>query len=236
MTISAPPGVTRRRLPLAALLAAVITVSGAEEAQAQTKVPVPAAGPASAEPSSPFYLSITASPAKAPLIREHGSDAAAQTDPGFRVAGIVGYAFSSNLRAEIEAFYRRDRLDAAPGQPPALDMTFTPSVPVPGGAGRYGGMARGVWEFGETGGFTPYVGGGVGLAAVDYDITVDGERNQEEENLLAWEFTAGARYNITPSSYLRAGYRVSGTTEPETDPAHPHDRIHAFEFGINLRF
>ncbi len=209
------------------LLAGLAALSGAP---AQAEMPA-----AAARPPSPLYLSLTGRPATDPD-PESRKNFTAETDPGFYLGGVVGYAFSSNLRAEIEAFYKRDGLGTLSPGARTPGMTFTPSAPASGGASLYGGMARGYWEFTRGSNFQPYVGGGVGLATVEFDIMLDGARKQDEENLFAYEFTAGARYTITPRSSIRAGYRLSGTREAELNASHPDDRTHAIEFGINYRF
>ena len=196
----------------------------------------PGTAPA-AEPASPFYLSIIGRPAASDSdVPDNGPGLAPAPDPGFYLGGVVGYAVTDNLRAEIEAFYRNDRLGGQPAGSNPFDMTFTPSRPAPGAASVYGGMARGRWEFGRDSAFAPYVGGGVGLATVDFDITLDSAKDRDEASLFAYEFTAGARYTLTPRSSIRAGYRLSGTSDTDRDTARPDERTHAIEFGINYRF
>lgn len=224
MKIISPVRIPLRKLPAALLLAGIVMACAAA-ARAQTQ----------ATPPSPVYLSLTGRPA-VPTVPESRNAGTTDTDAGFYLGGTVGYVFSRNLRAEIEAFYLRDRPGTLSARGPALDMTFTPSMAASGGANLYGGMARGLWEFGGGGNFTPYVGGGIGLTTVEFDIIVDGARARDEENLLAYEFTAGARYIITPRAVLRAGYRMSGTRERRLNPTGADERIHAIEFGINYRF
>lgn len=215
------------------LLAGLAALPGGR-VRAETPTPLPDPAVA-ARPTSPLYLSLSSRPAteRAPDSRKGFT---AEADPGFYLGGVVGYAFSDNLRAEIEAFYRRDGIGALSPRGRAPGMTFTPSAPASGGVSHYGGMARGYLEFGKGSSFQPYVGGGVGLATVEFDIMLDGARKQDEENLFAYEFMAGARYTITPRSSIRAGYRLSGTTDPDPGAPHAGDRIHAIEFGINYRF
>lgn len=234
MKIISPVRIPLRKLPAALLLAGMVMVCAAA-ARAQMQAPPVGPAEADAAPPSPLYLSLTGRPAASAAVEsQHGRTADA--DAGFYLGGTVGYVFSRNLRAEIEAFYLRDGPGAHSARGSAFDMTFTPSMPASGGASQYGGMARGYWEFGAGGNFTPYVGGGVGLTTVEFDIIVDGARARDEENLLAYEFTAGARYIITPRAALRAGYRMSGTRERRLNPTGADERIHAIEFGIKYRF
>jgi len=215
-------------------LAGTVALCGTPAA-AQTLMPgtAPAAEPA----ASPFYLSLSGRPAASDSVMpERRAGLAPEPDPGFYLGGVVGYAFTDNLRAEIEAFYRNDRLGAPPAGERPFEMTFTPSRPAAGATSVYGGMARGVWEFGKDSAFAPYVGGGVGLASVEFDITLDGARDREEGNLFAYEFTAGARYTLTPRSSIRAGYRLSNTNDTDAGTPRADERTHAIEFGINYRF
>jgi len=231
--ISSSAHISFGRLTAAAVFA-LLALGPGPAAYAQTSAP-PSAPARAAAPASPLYLSITGGPAKA-AVPDARQRPLAETDPGVRIGGVVGYAFSRTLRAEIEAFYEKEGLGVAPGAGHGLDMRFTPSLPAIPGSSLYGTMARGYWEPGAATGFSPYIGGGIGLASVGFDITVDGTRAQEDENLLTYEFTAGARYAITPSSSVRAGYRLSGISEPERAPARDDSRIHAIEFGFNIRF
>lgn len=233
MTIISPARVFPRGLLTAVLLAGMAALCGAP-AGAQSLAPGTA--PA-AEPSSPFYLSLIGRPGMSDIdAPDRSADLAPARNPGFYLGGVVGYAFTGNLRAEIEAFYRNDRLGAPPGGNAPFDMTFTPSRFTPGVTSAYGGMARGLWEFGKDSAFAPYVGGGVGLANVEYDIALDGARDTEESNLFAYEFTAGARFTLTPRSSIRAGYRLTGTGDADPNTTRPAERTHAIEFGINYRF
>jgi len=227
MALISPTGVFLGKVSTAILLAGVVTLCGTTadaQAQAQTS--------AAKQPASPVYMSLTGRPAASESRPLQGPE----SEPGFYLGGVVGYAITGSLRAEIEAFYRQDAIDAPPAGTRALDMTFTPSRPAPGGASVYGGMARGLWEPGNSAGFTPYIGGGIGLATAEFDIIVDSVREREEESLFAYEFTAGARYTITPGSSIRAGYRLFGTRDSEHDPAKPNDLVHAIELGIKYRF
>lgn len=81
-------------------------------------------------------------------------------DRGF-VGGLrLGHRYSDSLRADVELAYRRDKLDelTSPGNQitPGASFTFT-TVAL---------MANGYYDFAPMGGFTPYVGAGVGMASV----------------------------------------------------------------------
>lgn len=231
MTVVSPAGVILRSVSVAVWLAGAAAVgAGPAAAQSLTAGTDPAAQPA---PSS-LYFTITGRPA-APVTPAPRQPLGAEGDPGFYLGGVVGYAITGNLRAEIEAFYRHDGFDSVAADKP-FDMTFTPSRPAPGSANVYGGMARGRWEFGNGSGFAPYIGGGVGLAAAEFDIIVDSVREHEEESLFAYEFTAGAHFSLTPRSSIRAGYRLFGTRDSERDPAKSADQTHSIELGIKYRF
>ena len=65
-------------------------------------------------------------------------------------------------------------------------------------------MANGYYDFHFTdSSFTPYLGGGVGVASIGYDIG----GYTDAVATLTRQFMAGVGYDIDPSTALTAGYR-----------------------------
>ena len=78
-------------------------------------------------------------------------------------------------------------------------------------------MANAYVDLGTYAGITPYIGAGVGFAAIDYDevvFTSNGEptgttAEGEEELRLAWSLSAGASYDVTDNVAIDGGYRFT---------------------------
>jgi opacity protein-like surface antigen len=76
-------------------------------------------------------------------------------------------------------------------------------------------LVNGYVDFGAWGGFTPYVGGGVGVArlkSVDYVDTTDspsitGVMGQGTQQNFAWAAMAGVAYQVAPSWMVDFGFR-----------------------------
>ncbi len=106
---------------------------------------------------------------------------------GLAVGGKTKWA-----RAELEASYRNNEIDNA-------------------GDGRAESgalMANAYWDI-ETGTrFTPYIGGGIGVAHVEFDTT-----GGDEGTEFAYQGIAGASFAIDPRWSVGAEYRYFATTQ-----------------------
>lgn len=159
----------------------------------------------------------------------------------------VGYTFSDNFRGEVEVgylgSYSFDDNDATC----TGTSTFTPIVgPVVSGPGTidceggesgdndmWNGLINGYVDLGNFGGFTPYVGAGVGLVYSNYsgrseervctdisvtdatgttDFTCDAEQGggnsvDDERIGFLWALAAGFGYQLSEYTALDVGYR-----------------------------
>jgi opacity protein-like surface antigen len=136
-----------------------------------------------------------------------------------------GYQFNAWLRADITGEYRNSinyhasstYQWGAPGNSPCDPTSgiwcgdaFTGQVKT----GLF--LANGYVDVGTWGGFTPYVGGGVGLAAYQvsglkdtslYPANAFGFANNTNGTNFAWALMAGVSYRFSPSLLLDVGYR-----------------------------
>ena len=100
-------------------------------------------------------------------------------ETGFKLAGVLGYAFGNGLRVEGELFIARAGVDRLTYSGPTAGGAAIPigeiDVPVSGTADQLGALAN-VWYDFDTGSrWVPFVGGGVGLMRIDYgDVSYDG--------------------------------------------------------------
>ena len=134
-------------------------------------------------------------------------------DTGYSVNGAVGYEFGANVRTEFEAAYRH-----------ADTNSLTPL----GGGFHYKSdislaslLANFFYDVKLSHGFTPYLGGGLGVAFVDIKkgnvivVSPLGGYNtsNSSDTVFAYQIGAGVTYALTPKVSLDAGYRYFATND-----------------------
>lgn len=120
-----------------------------------------------------------------------GTDTDVSFGGGSVFGGSVGYTYpGTSLSAELEYTYRTGDSDS--GATAGGDFAST-SV-----------MVNAVYSLGQTGAFTPYVGGGLGLVTeIDFDVPDGGgEIEFNDRGGLAGQIFAGASYAITERTSL----------------------------------
>ncbi len=158
-------------------------------------------------------------------------------DAGFTVGVAVGTEVAEDLRGELEASY----VSYA-----ANDYTYDrqpPDFPASGDADLYFILAN-LWKDFDLGnGFTPYIGGGIGIGIAEVDIQA-GPPLDDTGIGLAGQLGAGLRFKITENLTADAGYRFKGILDTviRGDPAFfaPHGKVsffnHSFIAGASLGF
>jgi OOP family OmpA-OmpF porin len=128
-------------------------------------------------------------------------------DYGYDAALFVGYDLGA-FRVEAEVSYKRARVDdietsvrfpGAPGTGIAVGGPITPDL-YPAGGGRTSAlsfMINGLLDFGDEDGISGFVGGGVGIARIDYN-NIRAFSNQpagidDSDTRFAWQVVAGVR-------------------------------------------
>lgn len=78
-------------------------------------------------------------------------------------------------------------------------------------------MVNGYYDFDIESAFTPYVGGGIGIANVSInDLAVLGiPLADDDDTVFAYQFGAGVGYEISPTLTLTADYRYFATADGE---------------------
>ena len=161
-------------------------------------------------------------------------------DPGFNIAGAIGYDYG-NIRAEGEIAYRSNDVDESslPGVVTNAD----------GEISALSFMVNGYYDF-HTPNFSlvPYLGGGIGVAHVNTDFSVSGVPFSpfvdDSATVFAYQFMAGFGVKVSPTITLTGGYRYFATTEPEFNdstgiPPTNFDseyRNHEVNFGVRVMF
>lgn len=189
------------RTDLAAALAALLA----------TAAPAYAAGPYVSGTVGATFLQDADNSNSSPLV-----DVKSSYDPGWAVAAAAGYGFGNGLRVEGEIGYRQVSLDKLAvrndgGLGAALGLGSLNGVTtnVEGDETALSFMAN-AWYDVKTGTpFTPYVGGGVGLARVGLNnVSVAGiTLVDDEDTAFAYQLGAGVAYALTESVSLTLDYR-----------------------------
>ncbi|MGH6894667.1 MAG: outer membrane protein, partial [Dongiaceae bacterium] len=123
------------------------------------------------------------------------------------VAG--GYAWDNGLAVEGEFAYRRNGLDHDEFDGDSTDLDGTLS--------SYAWMANGYYRLDTGTDFTPYIGGGVGIALLDLDMRRGDEGRfhaLDTDTQFAYQGIAGISYALAPHWSVGVDYRFFGTQDP----------------------
>ena len=186
--------------------------------------------------------------------------------PGPRLSGALGYGWN-NFRVEGEISWRRFKTDSlrynhftVQGNPlpgPVIDA-INPTVRVDGTGSMWVLMANAWYDFDTGTNWTPYIGGGLGMLNVDFEVEVAltipslppltsqpisrVTGGKDDDWVFAWQVGAGIGYRLSDTVVIQLGYRFldSSTIQFEwangtkIDDPHAHD--HGVEVGIRYRF
>jgi outer membrane protein OmpA-like peptidoglycan-associated protein len=126
---------------------------------------------------------------------------------GWAVLATLGYAFDNNLRAEIEAGYRRNDIDR-------LVQLTTPAVlSASGDLSEFTVMANLLYDFALGDKLTLSVGAGVGADLANLKAAALGV--DDDEWVFAYQAIAGLNYAIGRQTQLFLNYRYLHADAPE---------------------
>lgn len=102
-------------------------------------------------------------------------------------------------------------------------------------------FANAYWDIKNASRFTPYVGGGIGLAYIDSDGKVDGRSLGSKDTInFAWNLGAGVGMNLTSAIDLSLGYRFAYLGDAKTKSSGGYraksEDIYMHQIGLGLRF
>jgi outer membrane protein OmpA-like peptidoglycan-associated protein/opacity protein-like surface antigen len=147
----------------------------------------------------------------------NSSQLAINHEYGFDGALFVGYDLGA-FRIEAEVSYKRARADdleysVAPPGFAGPGRAITPTIG-PAGGGRTSAlsfMINGLLDFGDDDGVSGFVGGGVGMARVDYNnvrrFGNQGAIVDDSDTRFAWQVVAGVRQAISDNVDITLRYR-----------------------------
>jgi len=143
---------------------------------------------------------------------------------GFVVGGNFGVKWDSGLRTELELAVRQNSskrhghlrttysYGAITGTVNQNTLHLTSSTDRAADTDlrlrAYSLMANAWYDFDIGSSFTPYIGGGIGLAEVQIDGSIDSARIAEKNDMVfAWQVGAGVAFPLTDSIKAFADYR-----------------------------
>jgi len=148
------------------------------------------------------------------------ANAVANYDTGYDFGAAVGYDFGA-FRMEAEASYRAaDLQDVQAGN---QGLVLNPTAMAPGGFSTFVGtraalgevnalsfMINGLFDFGDDDGIQAFAGGGVGVARIDMDGSVNANGPgvwNDSDTGFAWQLLAGLRAPLSDSWDVGLKYR-----------------------------
>jgi OmpA-OmpF porin, OOP family len=131
---------------------------------------------------------------------------------GFDAAGFVGYDLGA-FRIEAEVGYKKTDLEQINSSGITLPGNATAGTRNAGGGdiNILSFMVNGMLDFGDDDGLSGFVGGGVGIARVDFNnlraFSNQGAFLDDSDTRFAWQVVAGVRQAITPNIDITLRYR-----------------------------
>ena len=155
-----------------------------------------------------------------------------ESDEGLALGVAVGYSFPCNMRIEGEFAYQENDLDKVSLYGIDADLT--------GDTASYAFLVNGYYDFKNTSAFTPFIGGGIGMAKVEInDLNSPGSGDpdvSDDDTVFAYQFGAGVAYTINEQVSLDVKYRYFGTSDPEFDTTELEYSSHNLYAGIRISF
>jgi len=125
---------------------------------------------------------------------------------GWGMGGAIGKYMTPNLRRELETAYRHNSGDTA-------SMNGNVMGDVDGNVRAYSGMGNLIYDFNQVplAGFTPYIGGGIGVGVVEGNFSGGGENFTIDDTVFAYQGIAGVQRSLNCNVKMFAEYRFFGT-------------------------
>lgn len=139
----------------------------------------------------------------------------AKFDPGFAVGGTFGARIvdAFTARVELDVSYRRHEVDEVG------------NASGDGDANAVGLLANFWLDLINRSSFTPYVGGGLGAAYINFnDIEAGGvEVVDDDDWVFAWQLGGGVGWEVTPNVTIGLDYRWFATAAPNFEDSAGND-------------
>ena len=149
-----------------------------------------------------------------------GSDAT--FNRGYAYGAMFGYDTGNNVRLEGEITYRGNSIGSVGGTPVSDKLSSTAL------------MANAYYDFTMGESWTPYAGGGVGIARVNFQSSAD-----VRDVVLAYQFIIGLGYSVSPNTVVALDYRYFGVDTPTFEASTTFDLEYinsTFMLGLRASF
>jgi len=155
-----------------------------------------------------------------------------ESDMGMALGAGIGYAFTDYMRVEGEVAYQMTEFSKANLLGVDLDLT--------GDISSLALFLNCYFDFVNTSSFTPFIGGGVGVAKVEMnELNFPGlglPSSSDDDTVFAYQVVAGVGYAVNDTVTIDAKYRYFGTSTPELDGSDVEYSSHNIYFGIRIYF
>jgi opacity protein-like surface antigen len=158
-----------------------------------------------------------------------GNDGELSFDSGIVATFALGTSIGSAARVEAEIGYRQNDLDKMD-----FDDKGSFSLNDGGDVSATSLMGNAYYDFNNESSFTPFIGGGLGFANVEYDL--DNMDSKEDDNVMAYQMMLGVGYAMTEQLNIDLQYRYFATADPEIDGADVEYQTHNVMLGLRYSF
>ncbi len=160
-----------------------------------------------------------------------GSDASAanydiEANTGYGLGAAVGYEFD-NTRIESEFVYHNNTLDQA--------TTAGGDAALSDDIDSFAVLINGYRDFANDSRWTPFLGGGLGLAMINVDDDT-AYLGDDSATVFAFQISTGIAYAVNEVITVDCRYRYFATTNPEFDSGETEYRTHNVYAGVRYSF
>jgi len=153
-------------------------------------------------------------------------DSSADYDKGIGIYTALGYAWGNNWRTELEFSYRVNDIDQID---PSDAFSGIPAGSISGDTQSYAVLVNALYDIDLGSAFTPYIGGGFGIASVDHNINGSAINAaptptlaiayNDSDTTIAYQGIAGVAVALAENLALDLSYRYFGTAKGKIDGA-----------------
>jgi opacity protein-like surface antigen len=145
----------------------------------------------------------------------------AEFDTGVAATGAIGYDLGTGLRTELEIGYRFNDVDRQ----------------FPGGIGgdvdSFSVMGNALFDFLPGRQISPFIGAGIGVANVEFDVDYWGE---DDDTVFAYQIMTGVSLPVGYNMNLDFQYRYFATEDPDCDYFEAEYSTHSVMGGLRINF
>lgn len=146
-------------------------------------------------------------------------------DPGFGITAAFGHAYNNGLRAEVELGYFKSDLDE-------VTLKGFGKASVDGDGTLMSVMLNAFYDFMPGSTMSPFLGAGIGYANAELDV----EGSSEDDNLFAYQASAGVAFKVSERMKCDVQYRYFGTEDPDFGSGVDSDSIAIHNLMVGLRY